>query len=308
MTRDYYIQPDAADPVLSEREVLELAHRHLPELKAVTAVDENGGEARTYKIDEMYLLKIQRPHQLRPRTSLEKEVFFLKQLEGVEGVNVPKVYGYGREGDRIEYTLMSRMSGVAAEFAELEGETRRQVLFAMGAMLRRVHDLPQAPFMESGLFPGDHSPVDIHWRFGNLFDEALELLDKYPGSWKLPLTALEVSRRAMTALPKADQWVALHSNPGPEHVFVDPISGRFIGIIDFGDAYFSHPVLDLRRWRCPADRDAIFAGYIADKPVNENFQQVWRVAQLLTDLVAAARNPEYCEAAQVEIKRLLDLF
>ncbi len=80
MPRDFYIQPDAPDPVLPGDVVLRLARLHAPQVQAVTGVDETGGEARTYTIDGTLILKTQRPQQLRPRTSLEKEVFFLNQL------------------------------------------------------------------------------------------------------------------------------------------------------------------------------------------------------------------------------------
>src|SRR5438067_742025 len=74
---------------------------------------------------------------------------------------------------------------------------------------------------------------------------------------ELPVAPAEVARRALAALPPSDVRVALHSNPAPEHTFVDPASGAYTGTIDFGDAYISHPALDLRRWRDPADREAL---------------------------------------------------
>src|SRR6478609_1649311 len=135
--RDFYVQPDAADPVLSEEVVLSLARRHFPNAHAVTHVDESGGEARTYRIDDNMILKTQRPQQLRPRTSLEKEVFFLQQLaEAAPDLSVPRVLGYGRErtpddtldGTLIEYTLMTRMPGVAMRRVDLDAGARRAVL------------------------------------------------------------------------------------------------------------------------------------------------------------------------------------
>jgi hygromycin-B 7''-O-kinase len=305
MPKDYYIQPDAPDLVLGEPVVMELVHRHLPEAIAVTAVDENGGEARTYAIDQNYIFKTQRPHQLRPKTSLKKEVFFLSQLESVPGVSVPIVLGYGRMGNSIEYTLMTRMPGAAIEYTSLAGEPRRQALLDLGCMLRLIHDLPQDSFLQSRLFPGDHSPVDVHWRFGNLMDDVLEIIEKSPRPWSFPLDPVKISRLAMAALPEVDLCVALHSNPGPEHVFVEPDSGQLTGIIDFGDAYFSHPVHDLRRFRAPEDRDAVFSGYVNEAPVSENFLQTWKVAQVVTDMIAIVRNPEYCEAAKVELDQIL---
>jgi hypothetical protein len=46
--------------------------------------------------------------------------------------------------------------------------------------------------------------------------------------------------------------VALHSNPGPVHTFVQPDTLAFVGLIDFGDAYIGHPALD---WRWPTHTD-----------------------------------------------------
>ena len=57
---------DARDPVLDAKLVLDLARRHVTSAGAVTGVDEIGGEARTYGIDEGLIGKTQRPHRVRP--------------------------------------------------------------------------------------------------------------------------------------------------------------------------------------------------------------------------------------------------
>ena len=251
MPKDYYIQPDAPDLLLSTEQVLAYARQLAPEVKAVTSVDETGGEARTYAIDNHLIFKTQRPQQIRPRTSLKKEVLFLQQLEGVEGVNVPKVIGYGHPEPLIEYTLMTRIPGVAFRNAQLAGETRREALKALGRMLHRVHSIPQTPLRESGLFFGDQSPVDVRWRMGSIFDDVAEMIKNEGKAWNYPLSPESVGRRVMATLPDVKDMVALHSNPGPEHTFVDPANGNLTGIIDFGDAYISHPVNDLRRYRAP---------------------------------------------------------
>jgi hypothetical protein len=77
---DIYSQPHTADPVLEECTVLDLVHRPGARCSVVTGVDETGGEARVYVLDDQLVLKVQRPHRLHPRTSLEKEAFFLQQL------------------------------------------------------------------------------------------------------------------------------------------------------------------------------------------------------------------------------------
>src|SRR5579859_7725595 len=101
------------DPVLDTERVLGLARRHLSSARAVTAVDETGGEARTYVIDVAFVFKTQRPHRVWPRTSLEKEVIHLNGLASrAPKVNLPRVLGFGRETE-VEYILMTRMPVVA---------------------------------------------------------------------------------------------------------------------------------------------------------------------------------------------------
>ena len=305
MAKDYYFQPEALDSVLSENQVLALVHQHLPAAQHVTAVDETGGEARTYYIDDAYILKTQRPHQLRPRTSLKKEVVFLQQLEGVKGLNVPRVVGYGHPAALIEYTLMTRMPGIAFRNAKLDGDSRQKALKALGSMLHKVHNIPQEVLRESNLFFGDQSGVDILWRMGNVFDDLTEIIRRDGKIWNYPLAPEVIGRRVMRTLPTKRHIVALHSNPGPEHTFVDPMTGELTGIIDFGDAYFSHPVIDLRRYRAPADRAAILAGYLDGGAVDDDFMATWRVACAQSDITAIAFSPELQAAAAAELDQIL---
>ena len=103
---DMYSQPNAADPVLEERMVLDIVRRRGVRCSAVTRIDGTGGEARVYVLDDSLVLKIQRPHRLRPRTSLEKEAFFLHQLATYPDIVVPQVLGYGKH-DNIECLVMT---------------------------------------------------------------------------------------------------------------------------------------------------------------------------------------------------------
>jgi hygromycin-B 7''-O-kinase len=299
MAKDFYVQPDAADPVLDARAVLAIVHRHAPDAVAVTAVDESGGEARTYAIDDGLILKVQRPQQLRPRTSLAKERLLLRHLADREGIRVPRLLGGGVAEPGIDYTLMSRMPGVPMLAADLDGDGRRRVLLELGRMLRRIHAVPQQALFDARLIPGDHTPADVRARLGSLFDDAAAAVARAAAPWPHGLDPLQLARLAMRALPDADVCVALHSNPGPEHVFVDAHTGALTGLIDFGDAYFSHPALDLRRWHSPVDRAAVHAGYGAGTALSAAFEQTWRVACLLADMQAFAHEPA-CRAQALE--------
>jgi aminoglycoside phosphotransferase (APT) family kinase protein len=111
----------------------------------------------------------------------------------------------------------------------------------------------------------------------------------------------EAIERAMGAVPDTltDASVLLHSNPGATHVFVDPSSARFTGLIDFGDAYVSHPALDLRRWPDPADRLTLLEGYLDGTPASPEFTLMWTIAMVQADLAAiVAGSPHAAEAAR----------
>jgi aminoglycoside phosphotransferase (APT) family kinase protein len=273
-------------------------------------VDESGGEARTYAVDAGIILKTQRPPRLRPRTSLAKEVFFLQQIARQDPtIAVPRVFGYGREGsgtEAVEYTCMTRMPGAALRHVDLSGPARRDVLWALGASLRRVHRLAQPPFLAGNLFPTDDATTGVRDRLAALLDRALAQMQAAGREWPLADSATSLGSRALDALPcdAGEERVALHANPGPEHTFVDPADGRYSGLIDFGDAYISHPALDLRVWGRPSDRAALFAGYTATAPVSAAFMATWQVIQILTDLLIIAAYPERAVEAYADLEQL----
>jgi hygromycin-B 7''-O-kinase len=305
MPKDIYFQPDAPDPVLAPELVLSLARRHVPDVQAVTGVDESGGEARTYALDDQIILKVQRPQQLRPRTSLAKEVFFLKQLEAFPAISVPRVLGYGRESALLEYTVMTRMQGVAMRQVSLTEDERAAILFALGATLRRIHAIPQAPFSESELFPGDRTFAAVQQRFREYFAELVEMFQAKGHPWPLDLSLQEVGERVVASLPENQERVALHSNPYLEHTFIDAQAHTYLGTIDFGDAYLSHPAFDLRRWNRPAERDALLRGYTAEAPVSAAFMATWRAVMILGDVIVMVSSPERAAQAADDVAELL---
>jgi hygromycin-B 7''-O-kinase len=305
VTRDVYLQPEAPDPVLDDAIVLALVRRHAPRAAGVTEVDESGGEARAYVVDGDIILKTQRPHRLRPRTSLAKEVCFLQQLRREPNLPVPEVLGYGREGP-IEYLCMTRIPGVAMRRLAPAPEQRIAILRELGRVLRRIHATDQQRLIESDLFPGDRAPADFARRMREAFELAVEGIDALPpGAWPLDEPPESVAARALAALPWSDRFVALHSNPGPEHVFWDPERGGLTGLIDFGDAYISHPALDLRPWRDAGDRAALMAGYLDLGEPDTAFGAVLRVSLLLGELMAIARRRQRPERAAVNLRALL---
>jgi hygromycin-B 7''-O-kinase len=306
MPKDIYLQPDAADDVWEPEMVLSLVRRHVPSAMNVSAIDESGGEARAYAVDSNIILKTQRPNRLRPRTNLAKEVFFLNQLAaGLPEISVPRVLGYGHDGPLIEYVVLTRMPGVALIQANLAPAERVRVMCELGQMLRHIHSLPQKPFADNALFPGDRGAADVRQRVAEQLKDLVTRILSEKRPWPLRASPAEVAMRTLALLPHCDNCVALHSNPWHEHTFVDPSTHRYSGLIDFGDAYISHPAFDLRRWRIRAERDALMEGYTADAPVNDGFQTTWIVAQVLGDMGAIASSPAFAEEAGWDLEDLL---
>jgi aminoglycoside phosphotransferase (APT) family kinase protein len=290
---------DPTDPVLDLGTVLRLARRHVPSASAVLAVDESGGEARSYLLDDGTIFKTQRPHRVRARTSLAKAAFFMRQLEGISGISVPRVLGYGREGT-IEYICETRMPGIAARRADLDEPSKRAMLGDLGRLLQRIHAVDQASFFASKLMPGDRDHEAFVERFRAGFDQALVGLTLDKTRWSLPSTPEAVAAAALDMLPADAPLRALHSNPGPPHAFVDPDTGMLTGLIDFGDAYTAHPAFDLRTWPRFQERFDLFAGYSSESEVDDAFVRVWRSVMILVEMTALASGPRPERKAEAE--------
>ena len=123
-------------------------------------------------------------------------------------------------------------------------------------------------------------------------ERAVQGASELRAEWTLDVRPEEVAARIRDDLRVRDTTIVpLHSNPGPEHVFVDPHSLRLSGLIDFGDAYLSHPVLDLRRWAQPADRAALLQGYAGEGPLPESFERLWRGISVIALIQDFAQRP-----------------
>lgn len=300
---DTYSQPNAPDPVLTDDRVLDLARRHAGTVQKVTAIDESGGEARAYMLDDNLVFKTQRPPQLRPRTSLQKEAFILGHVAAEVPAPVPRVLGYGREDDA-EYILMTRIPGVALDSTSLSGPARVAVLKELGAVLRQVHDVSQGAMESSGLIPGDRSAADLRDRLSAMFEHLIAALAA-DQRWTARHDLRAVAGQFLEGLPADTHPVTLHSNPGPEHCFIDHASGRFTGLIDFGDAYRSHPALDVRSWASLDDSRHMLAGYRAAGPLPAGFEHVWRAGIAATQLRLATRGRREPEQTARTIQELL---
>jgi len=232
--------------------------------------------------------------------------FFLTQLAAAApDLPVPRVLGYNRETNLLEYNIQTRMPGVAYADATLTPDARHDVIFSVGRLLRRLHAIPQQPFHDSAHFPTDRTPADFKRRLSEYFDVVTRRLEENGRAWPLEIPFETVRERTLAALPGSQEFLALHSNPGPPHTFVDRSTERFQGLIDFGDAYISHPALDVWRWRWPTERAAALAGYTADAPVSDDFMRTWKAVAVAASAILVAFFPDREDEATRDLRQSL---
>src|SRR6476661_2130855 len=195
--------------------------------------------------------------------------------------------------------------GVAYADANLRPDAQHDVIFNVGRLLRRLHAIPQQPFHDSAHFPTDRTAAEFKRRLFEYFDVVARRLEAKGRTWPLEIPFETVRGRTLAALPQSQEFVALHSNPGPPHTFVDRATGRLQGLIDFGDAYISHPALDLWRWRWPAERAAALAGYTADAPVSDDFMRTWKAVAVVASAILIAFFPDRQDEATRDLRQSL---
>jgi len=322
---DVYGQPGAPDPVLPAALVLQLSRRHLPDDLApdgpvAVEVDESGGEARAYLLDGAGLdgrgggrahpdggvvVKTQRPHRLRPRTSLAKEAALLTALAGPLAGRIPRMFGYDcveTDAGSVEFIVMSRIPGRPAGRGAVPPPARAELLGEVAAVLRAVHAVDVNSLPVAGLLPVDQGAAELRARLEPNFADLVEHLAGRPERWPLDVAPERVAARALAALPRqlAQPPVPLHSNPGPTHAFTDP-AGAFTGLIDFGDAYASHPALDLKSWPDPGDRITLREHYLQGRAPSAEWEAVWTTAMIYADLAALAGPSAHAERAAADL-------
>jgi len=281
MRETVYYQRGAADPVLEDNLVLDIVRQYAPSAKAVVSINDTHGEARAYMVDETNVLKVQRPQQLRSSTGLEKEAFFLKQLEQQTDVSVPRVLGYGKRGT-VEYICMTRIPGIAAEHARLTVKEKNILLPELGKELRKIHGIDQRPILGSGLFPCD-DPADLTERLRRRYQSAIRQRAANTNNVKLEYALNEVEK-ALQTIKDTDTFIALHVNPYTPHVFVDERTHKYSGIIDFGDAYIGHPIFDMWYWNAKS-RKVLLKGYTSEKPVSVAFQVIFDAVDTISGII-----------------------
>jgi aminoglycoside phosphotransferase (APT) family kinase protein len=269
MRETVYYQRGMPDPILDDNSVMDIVRKYVPKAEKLKSIDETGGEARTYIVDNDIILKVQRPQQLRSSTSLEKEAFFLNQLEKQTDTPIPRVLGYGKQGT-LEYICMTRIPGRKVEDIRLSASEKESLLLELGKELRKIHSIDQSAIQKSRFFLHDE-PSDLKERIRRRYRSTL-MKKKESISPIAFNTAIEDIEKELQNIQDTDDFVGLHVNPYICHIFVDEKTHKYSGLIDFGDSYIGHPIFDMWYWKIKS-RKTLLKGYTSEKPVNAAFQK-----------------------------------
>ena len=133
-------------------------------------------------------------------------------------IAAPAVLGDGRlfedSDDPWPYLITSRMSGLASSHAGLSDRQWRRLAEEVGQQVRRLHALPPSGMANHESWPGLDMVAALHRS-------------------SLPRHLIAQSDAFLETLPLFDR-VFVHSDLCANHVYVE--NGRFVGLIDWGDA------------------------------------------------------------------------
>ncbi|MCL6445998.1 MAG: aminoglycoside phosphotransferase family protein [Alicyclobacillus sp.] len=318
MFTDAYRERATPDPELSEDVVLETVRTHIPDVETVSAMEGSGRTANVYVVDEHIVLKVHRESGTISQAKVQREVFFLNHLAEFTDVFVPRVLGSGTlrpdspgspaHDAALSYICLTRLPGISMQRADLSDDTRSEALYELGQMLRIIHSRPVEPFISSGLFADRSGSTATQDHIQHLFADAVAALETRPDHWDFTMPPREVAKMAVAKLPPSSKAAPLHANPGPGDVIVGPLTGELSGLIDFADSFVGHPAFDLAAWPAPADRQAVFAGYTALAPVDDEFLATLLVLSVALDMAAIGHAAPWREAAAEDLEALAAAF
>jgi aminoglycoside phosphotransferase (APT) family kinase protein len=160
----------------------------------------------------------------------EAELSIHRLLLAHPAVPAPRLVAEGRlfdDGWPWPYLVTTRLDGASWSDARLRAKERQAVARQLGAVVRRVHDLPPP---EGALWARDwlaELRADCaarHRRWGTLPGHLVDQIDAY-------------------LAPPSPVRRLVHADLHGDHVFVG--GGRLVGVVDWGDAFSADPYYEL---------------------------------------------------------------
>lgn len=316
--------PWDADRPLDLEQVRRAVSDQFPDLR-VERVEPlgSGWDNDSFLIDDAWVFRFPRRREVADAIERETEVVSMVAGPlGERGVRVPIVERYGQPSDDFPYQFVGyrKLPGVPADDPRLglnESDPVANDFLAMlarhlGAALSVIHglDVHRAEALNVPLEPYGPGP----W-YAEAREIAEDLLTRETAS-DLPDHLADPIRDCIQWLRDAPPVPAdlegplifIHNDVSPDHLLVDPRTGRLSGILDWGDAALGDPAFDFgvlapwRGWRFALDvLDAYDLG--VDEHFRERLRFLTRVASLVWLHDAHVRDEAHLKGGQLDKHR-----
>lgn len=254
-----------------EDAVYALLRRWLPDREVTIARDESGGSTPVYRIiagTEVFYLRLGE----EPRECRDAEVRVHRLLHAA-GVPVPVIVAWETAPPELDRcaTLTSRMPGEPLlELPSLSGDRGALVARAAGRDLARISRIAVRGYgWVDAVDPVDGSLIAEHstrnaWA-SEYEDAGREILGSHIFS-RADSSRLWNALDRWLAQPEREMSVLAHGDFDATHIFIDPETGTYTGIIDFGEIRGADPLYDLGHallQDAQPDRSPIFPDLLA---------------------------------------------
>lgn len=226
----------------------------------------SGWEFDVYLTRDGWVFRFPRRAEYSTMFERESQVHTLVAPALASLVRVPRVELWGRSTSEFPYVFAAHrfVPGIRAD--DPEAPDSPDLAHRLGQVLGTLHSVPGKEASAAGV------PLDPEGS-AEWLDETLSAAGDLNGVSSVVDSALRWLREVRTLPdPYAGPPRLVHNDLCPDHLLVDPDSGRLIGLIDWTDASLGDPVLDfivLATWRGASFVRSVLESYT---PVDPNFR------------------------------------
>jgi len=228
-----------------------LLRRHRPglDIRAVAPILD-GWDSVVLEVNGELIFRF--PRRPDVEQQYEKELLLLPHLTKLLPAPVPLVEYVGREGGTIRFFGYRKIEGVPLAKALSAGLDEGRVVASLADFLSHLHHIEPASFpveLAAKLGRSDDASAWRQWYrdfYRRIREHVLPLTDA--GTWERIETTWEdfLGDDANFCFRPA----LIHADFASEHILCDPVGGRLVGVIDWGDAMLGDPALDFAGLLC----------------------------------------------------------
>lgn len=244
-------QPWEADRDLEPEQVRRTIAAQFPDLEA-TDVEwiGSGWDNDVYLIDGTWIFRFPRRREVAGRLKTETDVLAtVGPLLSPAGVSVPRIERIGVGGPDFPYSFVGyrRLSGLPADAVALTELADDELAKGVARALTRLHSIEPRRLQHASVPTAEEGPAD--W-LNEAVKVAGELVRREDAVGAKRVTWLRSGLSCPPAYSGEPRF--LHNDFCPDHLLVDPDTGRLSGLLDFGDVRWGDPAFDfvvLPAWR-----------------------------------------------------------